>query len=195
MENFLPNDYEQPRTGGNYLKFQEGQNRFRIIGNAHLGWEDWQEDNGVKKPVRYQFKGQDSKPAPLNKDRAVKHFWAFPVWDYAENKVKVLEITQSSIQTAINDLFKNQDWGSPLKYDLVVTKTGKDLETKYSVMPSPHKELSDEVKAEIAKTPVDVSKLFTGDDPFDAKLTPAQHMQQAKDEQREIENNVDNIPM
>ncbi len=40
-------------------------------------------------------------------------------------------------------LFDNEDWGEPQGYDITVTREGEKLETKYSVQPSLHKELTD----------------------------------------------------
>lgn len=189
MSDFLPQGYEAPKSGGNYLKFNQGDNVFRILGNPILGWLDWTTDN---KPVRTPYNQQ--KPSPIKADKPVRHFWALPVWDCKDKAVKILEITQSSIQNAIQDYFKDEAWGSPLKYDLNVKRTGEGKETEYAVIGRPPQPLSEEAKAEWAKTPVDLMQLFSGGDPFDAKPTPAQIMQQAKDEQTQIEEKIENIP-
>lgn len=190
MENFLPQGYEAPQTGGRYLKFAQGANKFRILGNAILGWEDWIDN----KPVRSIFAGPDSKPKAHDQKRSVKHFWAFPVWNYKTSQIEILEITQRSIQDNIQALFKDTAWGSPFKYDITVTKSGEDLETKYATMPAPPSPISEEIKAEFDKTPIDLSALFSGGDPFDAKPTPAQQMAQVRDQEVEIEKNVEKIP-
>jgi len=59
-----------------------------------------------------------------------------------------MEITQSTIQGSIFALTKNVKWGDPKSYDLAVNKTGEKMETKYSVIPSPHSELDEETKTE-----------------------------------------------
>lgn len=189
-ETFLPQGYEAPKTGGNYLKFNQGDNVFRILGNPILGWLDWTNDN---KPVRTPYNQQ--KPTPIKSDKPVRHFWALPVWDYRDKAVKILEITQSGIQNAIQDFFKDEAWGSPLKYDLNVKRTGEGKETEYAVIARPPQPLSQEVRDAYSSTPIDLMKLFENGDPFDVKPTPAQIMQQAMNEQKQIEENVEKMPI
>lgn len=157
---FLPQDYEAPKNGGNYLKFKDGETRFRILSKPVIGWLDWED----KKPLRFRM---NEKPAkPVDPKKAIKHFWALVVWDYSENKIKVLEITQSSIQSAIQSLTKDEDWGSPFEYDIKVNRTGQDLETKYTVNPVPHKKMAKEITEALVSTPVNLQALFENEDPF-----------------------------
>lgn len=158
MSEFLPQGYEVPKSSGNYLRFKDGENIIRILGNAIVGWVDWTLD---KKPVRTK-----EKLSPINPAKPVKHFWAFPVWDYSDEKVKILEITQATIQEAIYALHNDDDWGNPTEYDLNIKKTGKDLETKYSVMPKPKKPVSPEIVRTYTETPLDLNELLKGGDPF-----------------------------
>lgn len=159
---FLPKSYEQPKTSSNYFRFQEGQNKFRILGSAVIGYEFFNNDN---KPVRSK-EPFESTPN-IKKDGKVKHFWAFPVYNYDEKKVQIMELTQSSIQKAIKSLIDNKKWGSPMMYDLCITKVGEGLETEYSVMPEPPiAEPSDEIKNAFMEKPINLEALFSGDDPF-----------------------------
>lgn len=160
MNNFLPQGYEAPKSNSRYLKFKDGDNVFRILAPAVLGWEDWEE----KQPIRTPYAEQ--KPRPIDPKRAVKHFWAFPVWDYAEKVIKILEITQSTIQEAIFELHKDEQWGDPTGYDINIRKSGKDLETKYSVIPRPPRPVHPEIVKIFEQTPLDLNQLFTGGDPF-----------------------------
>ena len=49
----LPENYEVPESAGNYMKFEEGENTFRIVSNVIVGWEYWIEDaEGNRKPIR-----------------------------------------------------------------------------------------------------------------------------------------------
>lgn len=203
-DTFLPNGYEAPKAGGNYLKFNQGDNVFRILDNPILGWLDWTNDN---KPVRYQY--NQPKPVALNPDKSVKHFWALPVWDYKDKAIKILEITQSGIQNAIMDLFKDEAWGSPLKYDLNIKKSGEKLETEYSVIARPPQPLHPEIIKAYKESWIDLNELFKGGDPFNpsgqkpvdhaAIMTEAMQQEQVKQapqtEQVEDEEiNVEKIP-
>jgi len=111
---FLPDGYEKPASNSSYYKFASGDNRFRILSSAIVGWLDW--DN--KKPVRTK-----ERPETLfDQTKPAKHFWAFVIYDYREKAVKILEITQSTIQEAIYNLHSEEGWGNPAGYGLNVKK-------------------------------------------------------------------------
>lgn len=163
-KDFLPKGYSLPKSGGNYMKLEKGKNKLRILSAPLLGWIDWIEEEGKKKPNRFAY---DKMPeTSFNPERPVKHFWAFKVWNYDTKAVQIMEITQSTIQGAIQTLASSEDWGSPIDYDLTIERTGEDMLTKYSVTPTPPKELTEEIKLEVEKVKVDLDKLLEGGDPF-----------------------------
>ena len=164
LMSFLPPNYEAPKQNSRYLKLEQGDNLIRILGDAIIGWLDWWEDGqGNRKPVRTAY---DQKPEPFNPEKPVKHFWAFPVWDYKEHIVKIYEITQATIQNAILDLHNDADWGSPTQYDIGIKKTGEKMETKYSVIAKPPKPLHSDIAKIWADTKIDLNALFEGKDPW-----------------------------
>lgn len=164
MREFLPKDYSVPKTQSNYLKFEQGQNKFRIVSSAIVGYEYWTDEN---KPVRVKEMPKQI-PTNMRKDSKIKHFWAFTVLDRNDKRIKICELTQSTIQGAIKALVDNADWGDPKKYDITVTRTGESLETEYNIQPSPHKDLTEEEKQLVAETTVNLEALFTGENPFDS---------------------------
>lgn len=158
-DDFLPQGYEVPESSG-FLKFKEGETRFRIISKPILGWEDWKD----KKPIRFKF---DEKPQkPIDPAKPIKHFWAMAVWDYQANRVAILEITQKGIQTTLRGLAQDPDWGDPSQYDIKVERKGSGMETEYEVKPVPHKPLTEEIKAACAETKVYLEALYVAGDPF-----------------------------
>lgn len=160
MENtFLPKDYEKPSTANQYMKLEEGDNKIRVLAPAITGWIDWTPD---KKPVRSKTEPETN----FNPDNPAKHFWAFPVWDYRDEKVKILEITQSSIQGSLLGFVNDEDWGDPIKYDVNIKRSGKDMGTKYTVVTTPPKEPSAQIKDAIKHMTVNMEALFDGGDPF-----------------------------
>lgn len=159
---FLPNGYEKPESASKYYKFADGNNYFRILSPAIIGWLDWED----KKPVRTKDKPEQS----IDPTKPAKHFWAFAIWDYREKTIKILEITQATIQNAIFDMHNDNNWGSPLNYDINVKKTGKDLETKYSVIPTPPKELEKEIQSAYNSTFIDLNELYRNGDPFKGSI-------------------------
>lgn len=166
-KDFLPPDYEAPSGSGNYMKLLQGENRIRILGKPILGWEGWKD----KQPHRFRL---EDRPIPTGFDNEmVKHFWAFVCWDYADESIKVCEITQVSIQKAIESLARDKDWGPPFGYDIKITRRGEKLETEYTVNPVPHSEITQEIKDALVARPVRLEALFDGDDPFDADNEPS----------------------
>ena len=160
---FLPENYKSPE--GNYMKLQDGENTFRVLSSAIVGWEYWNRDN---KPVRSE-KDFVQTPADIRmedgKPSSIKHFWAFLVYNHRAEKQQILEITQSSIQNAIRALVQNPKWGDPKKYDITITRSGSGFDTEYTVMPNPHTEL------EIKPINVNLNALYTGGDPFANEVT------------------------
>lgn len=160
MTDFLPADYKAPE--GNYMKLQEGENTFRVLSSAIVGYEYFNKDS---KPVRSKTPFTNT-PADIKENGSVKHFWAFVVYSYRAEKAQILEITQSSIQTGIKALVQNPKWGDPKNYDLTITRTGSGLDSEYSVMPNPHETFT----VDFMVPTVNLEALFAGTDPFAATV-------------------------
>lgn len=157
---FLPTGYKEPVTS-KYMKFEKGENRFRVLDSAIIGWEWWEDkEDGGRKPIRVRM----NETVPSGQD--TKHFWAFPVWNYQDEQIQILEITQKGIQRAITALARNQKWGDPKEYDIVVSRTGEGMETEYVVQPNPKEEIPTEIKNAYESTDIKLDALYTGDDPF-----------------------------
>lgn len=163
MSEFLPKGYSLPKQSGNYTKLEKGKTKLRILSHPIVGWEDWKEEDGKKTPLRFRY---ENKPEPINPERPVKHFWAFKVWNYNDERVQVFQITQSTIQGALMALLEDDAWGSPTGYDITITRVGDGMETKYSLVPTPPKELPEGIKEKSDSVKVDLEKLFAGLDPF-----------------------------
>lgn len=169
MNDFIPPDYEVPVSGGNYMKLEKGDNVFRVLSSAVIGYEYWNKDD---KPVRLKSKPDvlpDDIKVDQNGNKVIKHFWAFAVWNYKAGAVQILEITQKTIQTGIRELTKDVDWGDPRKYDIKITRNGDGLETEYTVSPKPHSSLKSDIEAAYIARPVQLENLFKGEDPFEVR--------------------------
>jgi len=164
-KDFLPERYKVPQNSSKYLRFVVGENRFRILASPVIGWEAWVVEDGKDKPVRFRI---NDKPSDLRgfKNERLAHFWAMPVWNVKEETIQILEITQSGIQGKIENLVADDDWGSPLNYDLKVIRTGEKLDTEYEVNPAPKSEPSNKARELFASTKINLDKLFTNDNPF-----------------------------
>lgn len=163
MSSFLPADYQPPASNTNYLKFQKGKTKFRFLTPVILGYV-WFEDaeDGKKKVYRQKFEDVKSKKVAIAAD--AKFFWTGVVLDYESGALKILEITQRTIQASIQSLAEDESWGSPLEFDLVVTRTGDGMETTYVTMPNPKTQIASELYEQAKK--INLEALWIGDDPF-----------------------------
>lgn len=174
---FLPTNYEPPKSGGGYMKFEDGDNEFRILSSPLIGWEYWDKvPGGSNKPVRLPYTEENGKTAALmasrnveEQDQKAKHFWAMKVWDYSAEEIRILQVNQKGIQEALRNYAANKKWGSPVgRYDITVTKSGQKQETAYTVMASPHSDTSEVVASADKSKFVDLEALFYCADPFDS---------------------------
>jgi hypothetical protein len=163
---FLPNNYQAPTPNSNYFKPQKGVNKVRVMDEAIVGYLYWNVDN---KPVRqaqaFKLMPPDIRIEGDGNVGKIKHFWAFPVYDYADGQIKIWEVTQSSIQGQLKQKVENRN-GIAINNDIVLTRTGDGLLTEYEVdmldaTPTP----KEAVQAYINK-PVNLEALFEGADPF-----------------------------
>lgn len=143
-----------------YMKFITGVNKFRIISKPISGWLDWVE----KSPIRTTL--AEGEPEAADDDNKPKKFVTFVVIDKKDNLVKILELTQQTVIKGIRALANNPDWGNPFTYDLNVEKTGQDLKTKYTVVPSPKKPLTKEQIEAAEEKPCNLELLMDGEDPW-----------------------------
>lgn len=160
MTNFLPKDYKIPTTS-NYMKFLEGDNTFRVMSSAIIGYEYFNTEN---KPVRSR-EPFDETP-DIKKDGSVKHFWAFIVWNYEAKRIQILELTQKGIMGTMQEYVKNEKWGAPTEYDFIVNRKGSGLETEYKVTVNPQSDTPEEATATLEKMTINLEALYTGADPF-----------------------------
>lgn len=162
-DNFFPTeDYKIPETS-NFLKLTEGEHTFRALSSAIVGYEYFTNEN---KPVRSREPFEET-PTDVKKGGRVTHFWAFIVWNYEAKRLQILEITQKTIQGAIQALVRNPKWGNPKNYDLTITRKGTgQMDTEYSVMPNPHSEVAPEIMEKYRNAKINLEALFEILDPF-----------------------------
>ncbi len=165
---FLPENTKIPDTSG-YFKFQEGDNKFRALGEAVVGTEYWTEEGDKRTPHRV-LPGivVDMSIVAMNqfKKKSISFFIAFPVWNYKSECVQVLVVKQKTVQEPLINLAEDMEWGDPQDYDITVTMKKEGDKPKYSVRPSPKKALSKEIKAAVEANPVNMKSWMAGGDPF-----------------------------
>ena len=171
MNDFLPEWYQAPKTEGGYMKFKKWQNKFRILGKSIVGWEYFTTDN---KPKRFPMDQKPEHPTDIKKDdkgnaSKVKHFRAFPVYNYQDNAIQLLELTQASIMGTIKEYVENPKWWSPVDYDIIVSKEGEWLDTEYTVTVDPKEPIAKEILEWYFAMWINTEALFAGENPFEKK--------------------------
>lgn len=165
---FLPEDYQQPETQSNYLKFKKDWNtEFRVMSDAITWYVYFNTEN---KPQRSkQFPELWEASAKVNdkwgKDKP-KHFRSFVVRDYATKKINILEVTQKSIQNDIMAYYKNEKRWDPKEYDFTVTRKWEGLDTKYTVIANPKTALTEEQASKYLDSKINLEALYDWEDPF-----------------------------
>ena len=158
---YIPSEYKEPSSSENYMKFRTGENRIRILSSMIMGWEDWVE----KKPVRFRY---DEKPDHSSEAGGkIRMFWAFVVWNYQDEKIQILQVTQTSVRKQIHKLASDADWGNPQEYDLKISKQGEELTTQYVVIPCRHAAVSKKIQDAYKVRKINLDALFDGGDPFE----------------------------
>jgi hypothetical protein len=167
---FLPTDYKKIPVNSDYFKFKDGDNDFRVLSSAVVGYEYWNLNN---KPIRSKERW-DGIPADCKPEKdgtyKMNHFWAFVVWNYEESRVQILQVTQKQVMKQLKDYVDNVRWGDPKMYDITVKKSGTGFDTEYTVQANaPIGEPDPKISAFYAKKPVNLECLFDGTDPFGGK--------------------------
>ncbi len=177
VPNPLEFKFEEPERYGDYAKFKEGQNTFRILSEGIFGVEYWtetfdQESGKVKnKPTRLPI----TEASSLDNDDW-SYFYAFFVWNYTAQKIQILSTTKRGIVKGLKILVDNQRWGNITEYDICInkrqTKQDDAKSVEYTVTPEPKTDLDPEIyeKWENSKFNRNVLyMLFVGLDPFEIK--------------------------
>lgn len=187
-----------PESPSSFMKLEKGENTFRILDNPINGLSYWQDlPDGKRAPIRKKLDEQIDYSEQGTDD--IKYFVAFPIWNEKIHSVQVLEITQKTVSRAIEEIIANPKWGDPREYDISIQKSGEGKETKYSVVPNPKEELSEDASkkyAEALENGFDLNKMYKGENPFGK---PGMKSDEDKNpdvevEAEEEEVNVEDIP-
>ena len=138
----LPSDYVAPAGGDLYMKMAKAGSpiKFVIAGSIVTGYSYWTNDK-TKVRSREPFKTTpDIQVEDNGKVTRVSHFWCLPVYDTQSESVRILEITQSTLQVQLKEIFEGGDYDlSDLTNPMAIkiSATGEKMLTKYTLMPVP----------------------------------------------------------
>ncbi len=178
---FRPKGHEKYSVGP-YTKFEEGENKFRILREPITGYEYWVDANG-QIVERGKMSGEGGKPMRLKEDAkftneqigAMKMFAAMVVWNYKAEKIQILQVKQVKIMNALDGLYDSKDWGDVTDYDIAITKekTGpKPIDVEYTVLPLPKKAVGKDILEAYENADVNLEALYDGEDPFKKEELP-----------------------
>lgn len=163
-QSFLPKDYEYKESGSDFYKLVEGDNKFRVLTPAVVGVEGWKDNKPFRRggPDATIDESEVDIDQKYNKPK-INSFWAFMVWSYRDGKPMLLQLNQKTIQKSILKLTEDDDWGSPMEYDINVIRSEDGGRVSYTVTPTPPKPLKADVQKAVdaAKDSFDVEKALS----------------------------------
>lgn len=166
---FRPKDHEDHQaTGSAYMKWQEGDNKFRVLSEPIVGWIYFTNENKPKRSEYYPENFHDSKRNPDGSPSFPKEFCTFIVWNYGTKQVEILEITQKTIRKQLEKIAQDEDYGDIKGYDVTVNREGEGLETSYQVTPKPPKQADEAILEAYSKSNINLKALYDAEDPFTA---------------------------
>jgi len=165
---FLPTDYDLPGGWNYYFKFQDWDNKIRFMSAPILWWRVFVEDWDKKKKILRPYKEQNPLNVPeWSFEDKWKHVWLCIVYNYNEWCVQAMELDKRTVQKEIIWLAKDLDFGSPLEYDIKITKQWQKMDTEYFVKPLSKSLFENKDAWDIAKM-IDLEVMFDWWDPFEA---------------------------
>ena len=184
---FTPDKFAESQVG-NYMKFEEGENRIRILEKPITGYVYWEDAEGNLVP-KNEMAGKGGKPVRVkswegltNAQRgAMKGFAAMVVWNYQAERIQILEVKQVGIMNALEALSLSKSWGDVTSFDIVITKTRTGInptDVDYSVMPEPKEPVSKEIKEAYKEAHIDLEALYRGEDPFGVEKTEPEGLEE-----------------
>lgn len=163
-DNFFPDSVNVESTS-RYARLAQGKTKLRMLGAPIFFQETWGTDaTGKRVPNRFPL-GAVVAPEQIGPD-GLRTCMAVKVYNYNEGAIQIWQVSQKTILKSIKEYSQNGAFGSPLNYDLEISKMGQAMTTKYSVIANPPTPVNAAVAELDATTPVDLMKLLSNADPF-----------------------------
>lgn len=182
IPNPLSPDFEEIIEYGDYLKLREGENKFRVLSKAIIGYIYWKkvknaDNKEVEKPVRIPL----DEITSLDIHIQPKQFIAFFVYNYEAEKIQILSTDKKTVIKGILDFTQDEEWGEASQYDLKVKKTKTNPDDRFSVNYSVKASIPTVLDKSIEEkwiysgfTKEHLYLLFEGIDPFEYQRNKAQ---------------------
>lgn len=129
------------QSGAGYMKLTEGDNVVRIISKPFQFSVCWIKDaQGVPRKVRSALK---SNCPLIKRGEKLQKRWYLGVIDRRSGGARILEVS-SQIMGGLKDLALDDDWGSPLHYDVNIKRMAPGSQPLYRPIAKPKKPLTQE---------------------------------------------------
>lgn len=137
---FLPENYEIPTSESRYTKFEKDKTtKIRVLKSwmdqdCIVFWEYFQIQADWKtKPIRSKTKFNETPW--IENWKIQKEIWGIKVFNYETQSIQICNIGQKWIKETIMNFINDEDYGSPLLYDLKISRQWDWLDTKYGIVP------------------------------------------------------------
>lgn len=168
-QDFNPNEGDTLYTMQN---LESGNSvKLRAMSDVTAGFSLWSEKDGKPTVIRAEESSQiDPSQASINtysgKPNKIKQFIAMLVWNYSTERFEIFETDKSSIIAKLYSMDQDPDLGDLQGYDIKLSKTGKNKDTKYDVLSLGKSPVSKEIKEQFASVAYNPNAFFTGDNPL-----------------------------
>ncbi len=174
-----------PSKGDQFMDFEIGENRFRVLGQFHEGYvvyddkkpkmrevfaKDACKIDGVSPFTDEELASYTRKISPYTKRlEEPVYFWAMLVYNQIKERFQVLKITQISVINQMMKVLKKPDFQEFDLYDFEISKSVENGFTKYLIATGKDKPLTENVMKKFETLYCDVSAIFRDEYPFDKK--------------------------
>lgn len=148
--------YEIPKSDSSYLKLEEGTTKIRLATTfKEVALHSIEEKGKYSTEV---CKGADCGLCKVNNKRKIKY--AYLCINRDDGKVYIYECPVTVFKQLLS-FARNPEYGNPINYDITISREGKEVNTTYTVMPSPKiVPLTDEEKELVANSGLNLDEAY-----------------------------------
>jgi len=162
---FFKNNYDRSESAsGSYLRLNPNETvTLRILTAPVEGLQCFDGN----KPIRWDINGQTPPQVAKLEDKP-KPFAALGVWHHEAGLAKIWVCSQKSVLLDLQTIVEID--GHPFEYDIQIMRKGAGMSTKYFTKVVNRSPAEDHVRAaaEHYAANVDLTKLYTNENPFEA---------------------------
>jgi hypothetical protein len=165
-------NYKEPQPQSQYFKMkEEGSYLVRILtpkDQVIAYWVDFsqKEDGSYSKNI-YPYQEDGQKPTEASQEAKLN--WALAIFNKDTNQVQIWEIPQKSIKNFLLSIVRGKIKNDYTKFDIQITKTGKGIDTEYSLLTGDTELLNKEELEIVKNTKFNLNLMEKGENPFEVE--------------------------